>query len=89
MSYKIRGARVAFDNIAVGSTAGRENPAVGSAGSTEKYSGGSNIITANGETSKPASSTEPTSDYARDRIITSSGGVTTQYVNETIINTNS
>lgn len=87
MSYTLRTARVAYDNIAVASATGKERTISGSAGSTERPSGGSLIITADGHTSAPESSSEPTSN-ARNRLITSTGGVTTLPPRETMINTN-
>ena len=78
MSYTLRTRRVAYDNIAVGSATGRENPAVGLAGSTEQNM--------NGEHFGIASSMS--TDKAVNRIITTTGGVTTLEPLETIINTN-
>ena len=79
MSYVQRTARLAYDNIAVGAATGKERTILGNAGSTEKFSGGSNVSIA---------STEPTSDYARNRMIASSGaGVTTLHPRENISST--
>ncbi len=78
MSYTLRTQRVAYDNIAIGSATGRENPVVGSAGSTEKNSGGELFSVAGNHST----------DKANNRIITSTGGVTTLDPQETIINTN-
>lgn len=92
MAYTIRGRRVAFDNIAYASAAGRESTARGTSdwvsGPSEKYGGGSNIITAVGQTSPPEASSEPTSTNSRDNMYTASGDKTSTYINETIINTN-
>lgn len=85
MSYVIRTARCAYSNIAIGSATGKERTILGNAGSTEQYAGGSRIRAgADGATSPMAASTEPTTDFARSRIITSSGGVTSLHPRERV-----
>jgi hypothetical protein len=76
MSYNIRLRRVAYDNIAVGSATGRER--LKGSNSTE--------LLAN-ETFTAGTAAVRTTD-GLDHIITSSGGVTTAFVNETMVNTN-
>ena len=88
MSYTLRTARVAYDNLAVGGAAGRERTILGATPSTEKFGGGSNIKRVDGGTSAMEASSEPTTANARDRILSSSGGVTTLHPRETMINTN-
>ena len=78
MSYNLRLRRVAFDNIAVGSVTGIERTA--GTRSTE-------ILCKENIAAPSAPSTYRTTN-ALDLLITSTGGKTTQYVNETIINTN-
>lgn len=88
MSYNLRTTRVAMDNISVGNATGRERTTLSGAPAAEKYAGGSNILTSDGQTSAPGSSTEPTTDFARNRIITMSGGVTSQDPREYPVNQN-
>lgn len=83
MSYTIRGRRVAFDNILVGTAASKEITAIGSSGCvsgpSEKYfAGGLPGI----------STTAPTSTDSTDNVLTVSGDKTSVWINETIINTN-
>lgn len=78
MSYNLRLRRVAYDNIAVGGVAGRERT---------KGTNSTEILARENINAPTAPSTYRTTDCL-DHIITSSGGVTTGYVNETIINTN-
>lgn len=78
MSYNLRLRRCAFDNIAVGSVTGIERTA--GTRSTE-------ILAKENVAAPSAPSTYHTTN-ALDSIITSTGGRTTAYVNETIINTN-
>jgi hypothetical protein len=83
MAFTIRGRRVAFDNIAVGSATGKEQTAVGTtgvvSGPSETYFGGSNQAVA---------ATRPTSKDSTDHLYTVSGDKTSEWINETIINTN-
>jgi hypothetical protein len=79
MSYNIRGHRVAYSNIADGSATGKERTISGNGGTTEKYSGGERL-----KTSEGGVSTEPTSDFARDRIKSSEGGVTSLWPRENL-----
>lgn len=67
MSYVLRSARVAYDNVAIGSATGRERTILASAPSTENHGGGSNVAIASSEPSTD-------NDYARDRIITNAAG---------------
>lgn len=78
MSYNLRLRRVAYDNIAVGGVAGRERT---------KGTNSTEILARENINAPTAPSTYRTTDCL-DHIITSSGGKTTGYVNETIINTN-
>ena len=85
MAYNLRTQRVAYDNISIANATGRERTIIGTSLSTEVYGGGSRIRSgADGATSPQAASTEPTTDYARSRIITSSGGVTTLHPRERV-----
>ena len=82
MSRTIRGRRVSYDNILVGTVASKEILVFGTSktsGSSELYGGGSNLV---------VNSSYPTSAHAQEHIITESGGVTSDYVNEMIENTN-
>jgi hypothetical protein len=83
MSYTIRGRRVAFDNILVGTVASKEITAIGSSapvsGPSEKYFAGG---------LPGLSTTAPTSTNATDNLLTVSGDKTSVWINETIINTN-
>jgi len=83
MAYTIRGRRVAFDNILVGTVASKEITAIGSSGSvsgpSETYFGGSN---------QAIGATRPTSKDATDNMLTVSGGKTSEWTNETMANTN-
>lgn len=76
MSYNIRMRRVAYDNIAVGSATGRERTK--GTNSTEALAY---------ENFVPDSAATRTTD-GLDHIITSSGGVTTEFVNEQILTEN-
>lgn len=76
MSYNLRMRRVAFDNIAVGSATGRER--VKGSNSTELLAR---------ENFTPGTAAVRTTD-GLDHIITQTGGRTTGYVNEKIINAN-
>lgn len=78
MSYNLRLRRVAYDNIAVDSATGIERTA--GTRSTE--------ILAQENLNQPSSPSTYRTTNALDLMITSTGGKTTQYVNETIINTN-
>ena len=78
MSYNLRLRRVAFDNIAVGSATGRERT---------KGTNSTEILAKENLNAPDAPSTARTTN-ALDLILTTTGGKTTQYVNETIINTN-
>jgi hypothetical protein len=82
MSRTIRGRRVSYDNILVGTVASKENLSHSTTINTsglEKRGGGSNLI---------VNSSYPTSAHAQEHIITTSGGSTSDYVNEMIENTN-
>ena len=83
MSYTIRGRRVAFDNILVGTVASKAITAIGSSGPvsgpSETYFGGSN---------QAIGATRPTSKNATDNVLTVSGGKTSEWTNETMANTN-
>jgi hypothetical protein len=83
MSRTIRGRRVSYDNILYATVASKEILVVGTSvatsGPSEEYCGGSHIITG---------TSLPTTLHAQDVIISSSGGVTSDYVNEMIENTN-
>ena len=83
MSFTIRGRRVAFDNIAVGSATGKQQTAVGTSGvvsgPSEKYFAGG---------LPGLSTTAPTSTNATDNMLVSTGSYTSVYTNETMINTN-
>jgi hypothetical protein len=85
MSYILRSARVAYDNIAYASATGKEKTILGSSNSVTTPKFNEKLRTSEGGVS-----TEPTTatDAARDRIITGSGGVTTLAPRETMINTN-
>ncbi len=76
MSYNLRLKRVAYDNIAVGSVAGRE---------LTKGTNSTELLAK--ETFVAGTAAVRTTD-GLDHIITSSGGVTTGYVGETMVNTN-
>jgi hypothetical protein len=83
MSYSIRGRRVSFDNILVGTVASKEITAIGSSGPvsgpSETYFGGSN---------QAIGATRPTTKDATDNMLTVSGGKTSEWTNETMANTN-
>jgi hypothetical protein len=83
MSRTIRGRRVSYDNILVGTVASKEITAIGSSapvsGPSETYFGGSN---------QAIGATRPTSTDATDNMLTVSGDKTSVWINETIINTN-
>ena len=76
MSYNLRLRRVAFDNIAVGRATGQERT---------KGTVSSELLAK--ETFQAGTAAVRTTD-GLDHIISSSGGVTSAFVNETIINTN-
>lgn len=76
MSYSLRLRRVAYDNIAVGSITGRERTA------------GTNSTPLLAKETFVAGTAAVRTTDCLDHIITSSGGATTDFVNETIINTN-
>lgn len=82
MSRTIRGRRVSYDNILYATVASKEILVIGTSvctsGPSEEYCGGSHIA---------VGTSFPTSD-AQEHIISSSGGVTSNYVNEMIENTN-
>lgn len=83
MSYTIRGRRVAYDNILVGTVASKEITAIGSSapvsGPSETYFGGSN---------QAIGATRPTSKDATDNMLVSTGSATSVWTNETMVNTN-
>ncbi|MCU0521423.1 MAG: hypothetical protein MUF84_12105 [Anaerolineae bacterium] len=76
MSYNLRLRRVAYDNIAVGSATGRE-----------RTKGTNTTPLLANETFQAGTAAVRTTDCL-DHIITATGGKTTAFVNETIINTN-
>lgn len=76
MSYSIRMRRVAFDNVAVGSVAGRE-----------RHKGTNSTELLANETFTAGTAAVRTTD-GLDHIITEAAGKTTGYVNETPVNTN-
>ncbi len=76
MSYNLRLRRVAYDNIAVGSATG-----------IERTKGTNSTQLLAQETFTAGTAALRTTDCL-DHIITASGGKTTVFVNETIINTN-
>ena len=76
MSYNIRMRRVAYDNIAVGSATGRE-----------RHKGTNSTELLARETFALAGAAVRTTDCL-DHIITTSGGATTEFVNEQIENAN-
>lgn len=78
MSYNLRLRRVAYDNIAVGSVAGIERTA--GTRSTE--------ILCKENINQPSSPSTYRTTNALDLMLNEDGNKTTQYVNETIINTN-
>jgi hypothetical protein len=83
MSRTIRGRRVSYDNILVGTVASKEITAIGSSapvsGPSETYFGGSN---------QAIGATRPTSKDATDNMLTVSGGKTSAWIDEMIENTN-
>lgn len=82
MAFVLRGRKVAYDNIAVGQVAGRENPAAGSAPTTDLVGGGvgtgataighSNITIGNDFHTSPASG----DGGIEDRLRNASGNTT-------------
>jgi len=76
VSYNLRMRRVAFDNIAVGSVTGRERP---------KGTNSTELLAK--ETFTAGTAAVRTTD-GLDHIITEAAGKTTDFVNETPINTN-
>jgi len=77
VSYNLRLRRVAYDNIAIGSATGRER--IKGTNSTELLAREAVVF--------GGTPGQRTTDCL-DHIITSSGGKTTAFVNETIINNN-
>jgi hypothetical protein len=78
MSYNLRLRRVAYDNIAVGSVTGIER---------HKGTNSTEILARENIAAPDAPSTYRTTN-ALDLMLNEDGNKTTQYVNETIINTN-